>query len=540
MKHRKKNRFWQIYGIVIAAVAFLLVLGLIVFYNFIASYEASQPQNAAELYLNDLSEEKVMLMVNNAMNSLELNDEECNSYVDVYLKAWKENTAVCRKDLVNGTNEKPVYSIICGDVEVCRLTLGKSEKGSFGFENWEVVSAETPVDAITKNAKKYSVYIPGETKLYVNGVDVTSADKEFVRCPVVSSLENTDQAMCALYELGTFYSEPSIKCISEEGECVSVNKNGVIMYVLPGFEVKDYMISVPSGASVSVNGTVLDDSYIVQKDVPYPYSEYEVGMTDLPTQTVYRTGELFHVPQVKVTHDEKELKFSVKNNKIIAESPKYSLTVKVPEGAVITVNGKSVTETPVKENVFEGLLLQEINNTPIFDVYTIEGLYLSSADVKGTLGGVELDFFSGTTTSDDGYSILYTADYSTVVDETVGNFAMKFIETYFYYIYHGYSNTDANMLAVLGYVQPGSDLYRDVQGSKIGIEFHAVITSLEYKQLGVSDMFVLDDGSYVVKVVYDVVETYGSVVRLRAGEISLHIVNGGYGMKIDAMVIDKK
>ena len=53
----KLSRFWKIYIFSVAAVLLMLIVGLSVFYAFIASYEKSQPEYAVREYTTTLTDD---------------------------------------------------------------------------------------------------------------------------------------------------------------------------------------------------------------------------------------------------------------------------------------------------------------------------------------------------------------------------------------------------------------------------------------------------------------------------------------------------
>jgi len=545
MDHKKKKKtklFWKVYAIVAASVALLLVGGLFVFYDFINAYETAQPQTAANEYLLTLDESKVTDMAKTAVDSLGITYEDPASYVQKYTDAWKANTAVCRKNLTESTPDNPIYSIFCGNLEVCRFSLKDSGDGSYGFESWEVTDPHTPTDSITKNGAQYSVCVPDGGILTINGYTAESPVADAEPYPMLSSLETSEMALCDKYDTGLLYSAPEIKCTFDGEDCAAFNDGGVIYFTKPGSSLENYTVTAPTGASVYVNDVLLDDKFIGQSAVPYSYSEYESSADSLPTQTVYATGGLFAKPTVKVVLSDAEIPVSVNENTYTAAYPKslmYSLSVKVPEGSDIKINGKDIAEPTSTESAFAGLLADEVES-PMYDVYTVTDLFAPIESVSGTLDGTELNFFTAVNKDDNGSNQLYISDYSTLIDESVVDFAKTYTRTYFRYTSQGYVNTDANLAAVLALVQPNTEIYKNIQGSKIGYEFASPVSSSTENQLEASGMFLLDDGSFVINLAFDVDQSYGSVNRTYAGELSLHIVNSGYGFKVAAMVISNK
>jgi len=302
---------------------------------------------------------------------------------------------------------------------------------------------------------------------------------------------------------------------------------------------KSYTVTVPAGTKLTVNGTLLDESYIIKKDIPYSQSPIEAGGTDIPTGVCYETELFDKEPQLNATYLEETLEFTYADGAYTAKYPAsllYSAIVKVPSGASVTVRGTDISAhyEKVTESAFGGLIAEGLT-VPSFDVYTIRGLYAPIDNVNVSLNGTALQFEEST----DGKVQSITVDIGSVSDDTVAAFADTFTRAYFHYTSSGYRNTAENLAAALSYVLNGSELYTRIRDSKVGYDFVTPVTSQVYNRLEVVRMYRLEDSSYVVKLAFDVDHQIYSESRSYKGEISLHIVNVGT-YKIANMVIENE
>lgn len=535
-KRKKQNNFWKIYGLVVGCVFLAILCGFFVFYSYMGAYEASQPQAAADGYLAGITEDDILAMAETEIGKLSMKYEDPDSYLEIYKNALAENKPLCQKLLTESTAEAPVYSVMCGEVEMCRMVLAEDGKGGFGFARWKVESCDFPIGNITDNGMKYELYVPAGASLKINGITPGDPSDDGVPCPAVSELETPEMASCTYYELGVLYREPEIVCTLESGSCPVFERDGMLICALPGSETEEYEITAPGDAAVYVNDVLLSEKYIKESGLPYDYSEFDAS-DSLPAKTVYATGELFAEPSVKVILGETELTAKKSGGSYTAEYPAslmYELTVKAPKGSAVTVNGKDAGAPASTERAFEGLLADTVA-VPEYDVYTVSGLFAPAA-VAGTLDGAAIEF---TEVTENGKQT-FTSDFASAVGDGVTDFAMDFVEAYFHYTSEGYRNTDANLAAALAFVQPNTELYQNIRGSKIGYDFVTPVTSEVYNQLEVTGTYLLNDGTCVVKIAFDVDQTIVYVNRNYAGEIFLHVTGSGDGMKISAMVIDNE
>ena len=153
------------------------------------------------------------------------------------------------------------------------------------------------IDFITQNADKTSVM--GDINEIAQSYATSIAGKK------ISFIENSDYRESA----------PSYD-ITADGETVakvtlgSVGKGsfGSTKWGVSSLEIANYLpgsmsvvIEVPSGASVSVNGTVLDSSYISSSSVPEVLANSVQFISDPPLADYYTIGGLLSDPEISVT-----------------------------------------------------------------------------------------------------------------------------------------------------------------------------------------------------------------------------------------------
>lgn len=534
-KHKSK-KFWIIYTVVCAVLAVALCVFFAVFNDIMESYEAAQPQSVADSYLPTLTYESLTEMAREAVDSMNLKYEDADKYINAFTNVYDSKTAICRKALSLTTAEVPVFSVICGEAEIVRLTLKNSDSGKYGFDSWEIAKAEIPLDGILKNAKEYVIYAPTGKSFTVNGFTPKMSESG-IPSPLSNELEEAVLPLCDVYELGTMYSRPEVVFTEGDSGISVVENEDQIIYLPEGVTVQDYTVCAPTGAMVYVNGIHLSENYVKSAYVPYPYSPIEKDFDYLPTYTVYKTGNLLTSPTITCDFNGEALTASVNGSECtfpLPDSFNYTVTVMAPVSSEIKIDGVPAEDLCEKKNqsAFEGLNIEGVT-PPMVDVYEITGLYFPTHQVTGSLNGSELEFVS----IGNGNNIVLSADNSVIADDAVSEFAMSFVKAYFHYTSSGYRNVNENLAATLAYIDSSTEFYMRIRDSKIGYEFQTPVSREDYRMLEVYQLYKLDDGSHVAKIRFDVDQTTANVLRTYKGELSLHISGSADSYKILDMVI---
>ncbi len=194
--------------------------------------------------------------------------------------------------------------------------------------------------------------------------------------------------------------------------------------VSPDFALgSNFAVDVPSGATVAVNGVELERS---MSDPAHYYrlSEFEETLSEKYCCDRYSLGIFFLAPDVSVVYEGKRLAASSVEGGILRYdypadmTENYSYTV--PEGAILTVNGKTVGReyaSKVKEQYpFLTRFESELSGMPMASVYNLTGFF-AVPEVNVTYNGVELEEIDGAYRLPDDMTISYVImapDYAVV------------------------------------------------------------------------------------------------------------------------------
>ena len=535
-RNRNKSNFWVIYGFVCAIIVTAITVSLFVFYDYVRNYEIYVPENERDNFTSSLTNNETLTqLANEALKELNLVYEKPETYVDVLVKAFNKDKIESYRDYaLSIEGEKEIYDIYCDGIKYMRITLTPEATVKYNVTKWKVSSAELYIDGIIKGGKDYVIYAPHGSSMKVNGF-TPIASETGITSPLANELEENNLGTYDVYHLGTLYSAPELECDYDGGNYSILHKDNGIHLFDSQFAPKNFTITAPAEAEVYVNGTLLKDSYVTSENFNC-YAPIEKITDSTPKFTVYSTGELFSSPEVTAKLGETELIGKINDDTCTFKYPddmQYTLSISVPKGADVTVGGVNLKNyyAPEEVKVF-GDLATVADESPVMDLYYIESLFSSEFEVKATLDTKELNIIR----EQSGNDVIYNADHSTMISPDIAEFALDYTKTYFHYTSSGYRNVDANLNAVLAYIESGSDFYKKVKDSKIGYEFVTPVSNETYKTLEVSQVYELTDGTFVAKVKFDVEQTISYVKRNYSGELIIHVTDGS--LKVRDMVIN--
>lgn len=170
MKNRTKKTYSQkmlktmaIYAAVFLAI---LLIGLIIFWNYMDAYEDSQPENTLQSYLYNLDAKQILSHSDNlieAVNPDIQRETDCRDVISNTLKNGVEYKYL----MSQSTDNKKVYSLTCGAHTVGKVTLTAQDTGSFGLPVWTVAEETYDFSYLLNEGVKLDV--PQHYKVYANG-----------------------------------------------------------------------------------------------------------------------------------------------------------------------------------------------------------------------------------------------------------------------------------------------------------------------------------------------------------------------------------
>lgn len=162
---QKLGRFWLWIGICSCVFLSAVAAGLCWFWDFIAAYEASRPQNAIAAYMQDVTAEY-----------LAAKDEAILASVDGHVQSADEAKKVIADSIGNisyakntklSTDTELVYMVLSSGKSLGRVTMTVVSTDEYGFEYWQVTGES--FDFSDRMGTSESITVPTGFRVYANG-----------------------------------------------------------------------------------------------------------------------------------------------------------------------------------------------------------------------------------------------------------------------------------------------------------------------------------------------------------------------------------
>lgn len=216
-KKTKRFKHGFLLGMVIYAVVFLVVtfFGLRYFWDFIAAFEESRPLNTINAYMDQLTVDHICDSQTNLLKLAEddlVSEETCRQLM---LDALKDEITYAKKSS-ESTDTKTVYVLRSGSRIIGSVTMTATEIDKYNFARWKISEESFDLSFILTE-KSYSVTVPAEFQVYVNG---KLLDESYI---IESGIKYT--AVEKLYEDFDLPTMVTYKASVPLGECVGVVKD---------------------------------------------------------------------------------------------------------------------------------------------------------------------------------------------------------------------------------------------------------------------------------------------------------------------------
>ncbi len=526
-----QGMFPWIYAALVSMLGVLLIISVFITNAIVEVYELSLPKNVASEYVKYLTG-------NNLYNDIASRIKDTHTEFESEVRAAQ--AAMEKLSMEDGKNYYEVsrsengilYDVYSGDTHLYSLTLSKKgEIAPFGFDLWKVDSAAFIESSIGATAKTFTFSAPYEAEIYVNGIRlspdyITDENYRFFVGSIWES-EIPAEARCVQYTVKNLYSEPEVKAYLSGEELFIYRDEGKDDFhaKYPSSWVNDYTVELPKGASLHINGVLATAVSANGKSEDTLFQQGLEGMTD-----IYVIEGLFKSPKIEASYNG----IPLGEPKIDGTYYRYgytkemflSLSVTVPEGATVTVNGVTLTETnsssaPIPFSVWSSyptVLSQYMptnlkNSTgvqmPNFVTYSVSELY-SSPEVKVFLGSLECREIVKERNSKENSEYL-AFDFPEGAEQTdVESFAKQFAAVYMKYITEGCygirdnveirKNFYNNWKTYLSYIVPDSLCYTNARDSYTDVEYRPS-HKLESETYKIEDLVRYSDDIFILKIV---------------------------------------
>jgi hypothetical protein len=351
------------------------------------------------------------------------------------------------------------YELFSDGEHFAALVIADNSVGLFSAGEWQAVRLEFDINYFDSvEFPEYRIILPAGASLKVNGADIDASMKE--KCsavyPALSIAENGhDVAPCDVYVFNDIYFLPELSATLEGTSLVCEQMGeGEYFFYYPESAMHSITVTVPVGVDAYVSGIKLTEEWANRTETDGELGALDDGGTGtLPRLSIWTVDKLFGEVEVEAKIGDKDVALLSNQNGIYKfDTPsecKYILTVILPAGAELFVNGKAIAKdqktAATAEDIaygFTALGRYEVSElgviegaVPNFDKYVLTG-YLAEPNVTAKMGGIELPL-AGKSVS--GYEIRCDFDYTTgdVFDAERIAAAEKFAESYIAYICGG-------------------------------------------------------------------------------------------------------
>ena len=456
----KESKFWKIYFCSIGVFVCLLIIGLIVFSVWLSDYQSSQNTVEVDRVLSMFEQGKydeILAKTDVVMTGFVSKDE-----YEAKLKTAIEGKKLTYvKTFSYNRFESPAYIIKADGENLCKVTLKESsETSTFGFSLYEFdyISEFSFADI------NIVVLAPEGTTAYIDGKEVDSVFRK-----ILAKDQKTDTKYALggksteihRYEVCGLLNEPeTVEVKTKSGDVLALKQNSNNEIVA---DLLDVTVHVPAGFTVTVNGTVLDNSYMSGQPQENQFIKYMLNDSDKESMSLFNTYEIRQLadkPNVTVkdsSGNNVECTYNAKTQTF--EVGFKVFTLHVPSNYTLTVNGKDITASQtwlVEANV----VLEELSNIP--DSYFTKP-YMNTYKVAVLSGNITVDAknYKGETVplSYDENSMTFTGNFdvaegskSEYIDVAIAG-AKK---------YAGFMSNDISKSSFLSGIISGTQMYKDM------------------------------------------------------------------------------
>ena len=449
--------------IVYFCIGFLLVSSLTVaFWRYVEISEAGAASVFVENYIaeKDIEAWRQQLRLNLPNTYPDYEDASRLAY-EVLSPALELGEITYLRRVSRSPEGYPVWELFSDGVRFASLVIRDKSVGFFTPGEWEAVRIEFDFTYFGEvGFPEYRVTVPAGATLKVNGAVIDPEMKEScsVPYPAISVFEEgRDVAPCDIYVFNDIYFLPAVTA-TLDGEILGFKQSGEHEFFFYYPEVATHSISVtlPVGVSAYVSGVKLTEDIASRTEIDGELGQLDDGGTGtLPRLSVWTVDNLFGEVEVEAKiGDTSVALLSSEGGNYKFDTPaecKYTVTVILPAGAELFVNGNAIAQSErveggaTAEDIaygFTALGRYEVSELgvidgalPAFDKYILTG-YLAEPNVTAKLGGDELPQAGR---SVEGYSMRCEFDYSVGDAFNAERIAAaeKFAESYIAYICGG-------------------------------------------------------------------------------------------------------
>ena len=469
--------FWRVFLITLGVILALSVGLLVLLWNYLASYEASLPEKAIDLLIGDreMMREYIKESVGDSVSPYESPDDVADKLVSAIY-----GSDICYvKDYARHTDENPAYIIVRSAKRYASVVLTAGGDCGFGMRKWEVSSVELLPEVIEPARYTAEIIAPVGAEVTVGGVvlgedEITATVEYPFLCKYEKSSE--DRPMCSKYVIDGLILD--INPVAEMGgvRLVCETDGDTFSFRLPDETVHSMRIIAPGNALVYLRKSRI--SQAPNETGRYDGSPLDSGAGDMPEYAVYEIDGLVTDIKASAEIGGIVLDSATADNAVVFTYPDelmYEVRAVLPVGAVLMINGNEVGDEysagVMSDPDYSGKLYSRyIGDAPEVRSFIIGGLYAEPV-ITAVMGGSECAVMKSEA---DGrvISVSFGRPIISDVPGDVSDAVTSFARAFMYYTARGHVGVDDNLKDVLSCTLAGSEAYKMISDSHIGVRFN--------------------------------------------------------------------
>ncbi len=542
MRKPKTSKFGIGLLIYAASLTLVVAVAIAVLCSFLASYERNRPDRMAQEYIDTLDSQAVKELMGK-WESCEFETADILYRASVFAE---KNELNFRKKADEYTAQKPVYYVAAGTARVGKFALLPDGKDSFGITKWKADGAELFESEILPDPQVYTVTVPAQATLTVNGVTVSEKYKTDAGAEYGGSVyfgaADKENYRCDRYTLPPLIFTPKIEVKTEELTVTpTLLDGGFDAFMCDGLSLK---VTAPSNAAVMLDGMRIPEEFFVKTSEPMALTEFETN-SDIKQPTLMYARVLCRVGAEDITStvDGKALDVIAADGGFEAryrDDSLRSLEISVPDGAQIKINGVEVGENYfAAEGVFSMLegMEKHAGNVPSARIYRVNGLF-AEPEVTVALKGEALPLCRGEEKSGVSYLEYYGAPSASLKASAQAR-AVDFANSYITYTCMGYNGVDEHHAQMMSFVLSGTDTYQKLKKSKESFSWAENYT-VTARTVTAGDFIPLGENSFFCTVDYTANLKKYSYQTVQEGTFRILMVKSGGQWLVGGLLTETK
>jgi len=218
---KKKTKVFPIVLAVYAALFLLIAgLGLGSFWNYLAAYEASRPENALIAYMESLTAQKILDADADLLDQVDPHIQTRQQAAQAALQSLNGEFRYI-KDAKASVQGHYVYTLLCGKQVIGGFDLVQKKSVGYGFFSWEVFEKSMDLSYLLEDA--VTITVPQEFSVVMNGntLPEESITRKDIPYPLLKECyESYDLPYLVQYTAGPFIGKPDIEI--RDGSCEAI------------------------------------------------------------------------------------------------------------------------------------------------------------------------------------------------------------------------------------------------------------------------------------------------------------------------------